>query len=222
MRFTGVRSAVCGVVLDDTSVGGPRKSFYADFATLRRNAFHDCDLLSTLPKIRVFNPLGGVQGIPAWILEAQGGEIFGFELVGAFVGAATPSGVKYRRDALADTMKERLAFLDRVDVLGDPSTHRDALQIRYHLLRRNASRMPIYWARTMPPFITTPVMRTVVEPRLRASLELLADTSASTADQVERWWQLAALPTNMGGEDVGGNDIRCCASERAACSGAAY
>ena len=52
-------------------------------------------------------------------------------------------------------------------------------------------------------------MRTVVEPRLRASLELLADTSASTADQVKLWWQLAALPTNMGGEDVGGNDIRC-------------
>ena len=26
---------------------------------------------------------------------------------------------------------------------------------------------------------------------------------------MERWWQLAALPTNMGGEDVGGNDIRC-------------
>ena len=49
---------------DDTSVGGPRKSFYADFATLRRNAFRDCDLLSTLPKIRVFNPLGGVQGHP--------------------------------------------------------------------------------------------------------------------------------------------------------------
>ena len=59
--------------------------------------------------------------------------------------------------------------------------------------------MPIYWLRSMAPFITKPVMHTVVDRRLRASLELLADTSASTPEQVDAWWQASELPTNMGG-----------------------
>ena len=68
---------------------------------------------------------------------------------------------------------------------------------------------PVYWLRSMAPFITKPVMHTVVDRRLRASLELLADTSASTPEQVDAWWQASELPTNMGGDDVGGNEMKC-------------
>eukprot|EP00966_Prymnesium_polylepis_P297435 6872015-Prymnesium_polylepis.1 len=69
--------------------------------------------------------------------------------------------------------------------------------------------MPIYWEQCMPPFITEPVMRDVVDVWLRRSLELITDVSAATPAQLERWWEESQLPTNMGGLDVGGNEERC-------------
>ena len=61
----------------------------------------------------------------------------------------------------------------------------------------------------MPPFVTEPVMREVVDPRLRQSLELITDVSAATSAQIERWWSEAQLPSQMGGVDVGGCEMRC-------------
>ena len=57
------------------------------------------------------------------------------------------------------------------------------------MLRHSLSRMPTYWQQTMPPFITEPVMRAVVDPRLRSSLERLARASDSAPAQAERWWR---------------------------------
>ena len=60
----------------------------------------------------------------------------------------------------------------------------------------------------MPPSIVNPVLDAVVEPRLRATLELIAQSHASDSATQERWWRESALPTDMGGVDIGGTTDR--------------
>ena len=52
-------------------------------------------------------------------------------------------------------------------------------------------------------------MRTVVEPRLRASLSSRLTPCGQHGGSSEALVAAGSPPTNMGGEDVGGNDIRC-------------
>ena len=105
-------------------------------------------------------------------------------------------------------MADRLAPLDGIDGMLDTMYERDVLQIRYGFVRRCASRMCNHWLRTMLPSITRPVMQEVVEPRLRRSLTSIARADASADKCCDRWWHESALPTTMGGVDVGGSDYR--------------
>ena len=98
-------------------------------------------------------------------------------------------------------MLQRLSPLDYTDKI-TTAVARDARQLRYHMLRYSASRMPIYWEQCMPPFITQPVMREVVDVRLRQSLELIIDMSAATPEQISRWWDESQLSTNLGVRDA--------------------
>ena len=193
---------------DDTISSGTAGTLYRDFEVLRTNEETDCDLGENDVKLRALCPRGGTAGIPDAILEAQGGEVHHLKVVGAFVGPNTDAGIMARRDALTAAMEQRLAPLDYIDAI-ESTVARDAKQLRYQMLRYSASRMPVYWEQCMPPFITKPVMRDVVDVRLRRSLELITDTSAATPAQLERWWEEQQLPTNMGGADVGGNVGRC-------------
>ena len=59
----------------------------------------------------------GVEGIPAYILDAQGGEIHGFKCVGAFVGTPTAEGTAYRSRELSKALKSRLDPLDSLDAM---------------------------------------------------------------------------------------------------------
>ena len=112
-------------------------------------------------------------------------------------------------------MTSRLAPLDVIDAMRDTWEERDVKQLRYGFVRRCAGRMCNHWLRLMQPSITKPVMKTVVDARLRTSLSLIAASEVSSATCVDRWWHEAALPTSMGGVDVGGSDYR---AEPASCA----
>ena len=73
---------------DDTYLCGPPSTLYTDFQFVRDKLYNNCDLLTNTEKLKAFCPVGGVEGIPADILDEQGGEIFGFKCVGGYVGSA--------------------------------------------------------------------------------------------------------------------------------------
>ena len=112
-------------------------------------------------------------------------------------------------EQLSTVMEKRLAFLDEVDIMEGQEGEADNRHVRYQFLRRKASKLMVYWQRAMPPRLTQPVMRSVVDPRLQQSLACLAKPEGSdTADQ-KRWAFEQPLPTTMGGADVGGTEQRC-------------
>ena len=200
---------------DDTYVGGPPRLLYPGFAEIQRIDREECDVRTNTDKLKALCPRGGVEGIPDSILEAQGGEIHGFKCVGAFVGAPTDAGTAYRTRELAKVLASRLAPLDSLDTMHDSPSMTGVRATKYGYLRRCANRLCNHWQRLMPPSIVNPVLDAVVEPRLRATLELISQAAASDPATQERWWRESALPTDMGGVDVGGTTDR---SQPAFCS----
>ena len=152
-------------------------------------------------KLNALCPRGGVEGIPAYILDAQGGEIHGFKCVGAFVGTPTAEGTAYRSRELSKALKSRLDPLDSLDAMHDSPSMTGVRMTKYGFLCHCANRLCNHWQRLMPPSIVNPVLDAVVEPRLRATLELIAQSHASDSATQERWWRESALPTDMGGVD---------------------
>jgi hypothetical protein len=203
---------------DDTYVGGPRANnyIYNAYDALRARSADECDHKSNLSKVKFLNPRGGVDGIPPWILAAQGGEIVGFKCVGGFVGPSNAASAAWRASELAAALSKRLQPLAEVDAMVDTETETDVRQLRYNFIRINAGKMPIYWRRIMPPSIAKPVMAATVDSRLRQSFELVADAAGQPAALRERAWQQAQLPTSIGGVDVGGHADLCDASYSAA------
>ena len=195
---------------DDTIIGAPSDQLYESFEVLRTNEKEDCDLEENNDKLAVWIPAGGTEGIPADILANQGGEVHGLKIVGVYIGADTPEGIKWRSEELTAAMERRLALLDYTDKISD-AVAPDARQLRYNMLRHSASRMPNYWLQSMPPHITEPVMRGTVDPRLRTTYELLSDAAASgsTPAQIDIAWARAQLATDIGGSGIGGNAAIC-------------
>ena len=66
-----------------------------------------------------------------------------------------------------------------------------------------------------PASLCATLMATIVQPRLRKSLELIANATGEQAE-LERWWHRAMLPTSMGGDGVGGQEALCGAAYCAA------
>ena len=192
---------------DDTMYGGPNAG--ADIDKIWRIVGEDCDAESTLDKVRGLCPLGGTEGIPDWILENQEGEIHGLICVGAVFCADTEKGRAFGFEELSRILTERLAPLDEIDLMRDEVDETDCTQIRYGYLSRCANQLVSYWQRIQRPSVSEEVMRNVVDPRLRRSLELLARADASDAEQRERFTAESSLPTAMGGVRVGGAERLC-------------
>ena len=74
---------------DDTMTGGHSDFVYDDFGYMREFVEGACDATSNPSKLIAMCPSGGVEGIPAGILEAQGGEVHGFICVGMVISAST-------------------------------------------------------------------------------------------------------------------------------------
>ena len=138
---------------DDTYCLGHPSYLYQDFSNMRDKVERECDLISAPAKIKAIAAKGGTNGIPAWILDAQGGEIHTFKCVGAYIHTDSPAGRSAAQAALRAAMADRLAPLDGIDGVLDTMYERDVLQIRYGFVRRCASRMCNHWLRTMLPSI---------------------------------------------------------------------
>ena len=169
-----------------------------------------CDLRSNMTKVKALAAAGGVEGIPADILSAQGGEVFALKVVGAFIGSNTTAGVQMRKAMLMDTMKERLAVLDEIDAMLDTESETDVKQLQYQAVRRSINKIPIYWEQCMPPSITAEAMA-AVDLRINRTLSLLATAADSSQEQRDDWGELMSLPTSMGGLEVGGHARGCTA-----------
>ena len=139
---------------------------------------------------------GVVEGIPAEILDAQGGELYALAVVGAFVGCDTTAGIEMRKAMLASKMDERmLVVLDEMGAMLDSESETDVKQLQYNALRRSINKIPIYWGQCMPPSITESVMADV-DARLNCTLSLIAAAEASSQEQRDDWEQLASLATS--------------------------
>merc|ERR1712086_919415 len=73
-------------------VGGTEQTAADAFERLQTNRLEDCGCVSNDAKIKAICPAGGVDGIPAAILEQQEGEIQGVKVVGTFVAPDTDAG----------------------------------------------------------------------------------------------------------------------------------
>ena len=172
----------------------------------------ECNLDSNLQKIRWLNPEGGVAGIPAWVLQEQKGEILGFKCGGAYVAANNAASNAWRTEKLVAIFKESLLPLDQLDRdLVDEEGTTDAHQIRFFLLRVNASAIARSWARVLSPRITIqdPGHRAEgSDARLyaRLSSSFNRTTRPSPEDVIARLRleAPAPLPTSIGGTGVGG------------------
>ena len=122
-------------------------------------------------KVKALAAAGVVEGIPAEILDAQGGELYALAVVGAFVGCDTTAGIEMRKAMLASKMDERmLVVLDEVDAMLDSESETDALHVH--------SRPPL---RTTTPVSPKGTLR-------HPSLGLLSPCGGSWW---WRWWQPA-------------------------------
>jgi glycerol-3-phosphate dehydrogenase (NAD+) len=124
------------------------------------------------------------------------------------VGANSAAGKVWRRGQLAAKMRARLLPLDQVDAMHDTATETDVKHLRYEFMRYNADKMPLYWEGIMPPNIAREAMAEV-DGRLRASLESLVHAGDSAGDTCDAWWREQALPTSMGGANIGGHADLC-------------
>jgi hypothetical protein len=190
---------------DDTYLGGKCSVLYEAFQRLRNRMETVCHLTSNKTKIKALCPSGGTEGIPAWILEAQGGEVLGVKCVGAYVGANTDDAKAWRSKQLEAKLMKRLSTLDEVDAMEPTETEADCKQLRLHALQRSYNKVPNYAKSAMPPEITEGVMA-AVDNRLRTSLSLIARADASPPEVQDDWWDEQPLNMMLGGTDVGGHE----------------
>ena len=95
-------------------------------------------------KVKALAAAGVVEGIPAEILDAQGGELYALAVVGAFVGCDTTAGIEMRKAMLASKMDERmLVVLDEMGAMLDSESETDVKQLQYNALRRSINKIPI-------------------------------------------------------------------------------
>ena len=157
---------------------------------------------------RIVCPAGGVDGIPAAILEQQEGEIQGVKVVGTFVAPDTDAGRLYERNQLCKTFAGRFKVLDEVDQLRDTDKDPDVSQLFYKLLRSRNQRHPVLTigcGLTHLPDVIVPVFNTVVLPRLRTSFEILARANGTPTEELDRAWEEVQLSVAKGGSNIGGH-----------------
>ena len=193
---------------DDTYFHGWPEELYAAFAYQLQHSLSTVGLESNINKLKALAPGGGTEGIPDYILEAQGGEVPGLKVVGTWAAPRTAAADEWRAAQLAAKLKQRLAPLDKLDAMTGSATETDVLQLQYNLLADCADAIPGYWCDTLPPSITAAAVGAAVDERLLLSLDRLTDAADSTPTQRALARQQAPLPTSMGGAKIGGHARR--------------
>ena len=196
---------------DDTYLGGHHSFIYDAFDETRIDQREACTLESNVKKLKAFSVNHGVTNVPQYIRDAQGGYIVGFKCVSAFVGPDTAEGTAWKIDMLTKTFEKKLIYLDALDALPKHLSDKDAPGLKhyqYNYLSRCANTMPTYFQRLMPPSVTSPAISAAITPRLRRSMELLAEAHATPEDERDEWWERCQLDVNMGGQGIGGHETR--------------
>jgi hypothetical protein len=176
--------------LDDAYIVGPPERAYEALKMLQRLARSECTLDTNLTKVDFYCPHALHDVVPAGQTPTnldflddnvrgspshKGGLIRGFKCLGAFIGQPD-----WTTAALAKKLAAHLQPLDTLLQLRDTDRHRVALQVQLLMLRWCVNSVPNYWARTMPPSVVEPAVRTAHRSRVDGALERLLHFDGAT------------------------------------------
>ena len=199
---------ICGFA-DDTYMNDEPARLYPGYADKRVRSRQDCKLESALPKVVAYSPEGNMEEAPADIPGSAlhpDGVVCGFKCVGAFVGESGWCAAQ-----LDAKLQKRLSNLDNIDKLADSEGITNTRQFQYHLQRFNATCVPNYFMRAMPP-TTTLAPASNADCRIRQSWERLVRADCTPPHLRDMSWAQAQLTTQTGGLSLGGNGSRCSAA----------
>ena len=154
----------------------------------RELAKQRCNVHSNLSKALIYCPAAGAADSPAGLTAVRS-----FQVAGTFVGDADAC----RADALA-LVTARLRPLDHVMLLEDSEHVKNALQLKFNLVRLCASKIFGYWASSMPPE-QTDLGAAHSDATITAAIAALARTADSPAARAELALACAAQPAANGG-----------------------
>ena len=127
---------------------------FAAYADKRQLQWHECTLLSKLPKTNLYSREGDLSAAPPTLPGSPShptafDRIKCFKVAGTFIGDAAACS-----SMLLTLIQARLAPLDNIARLVDSDGVRNVQQIRVLLQRLCASAIFNHWGRTMPPAVT--------------------------------------------------------------------
>ena len=189
-------------IADDTFFNDGRR-VHATYECKRGLAWRLMRLLSKLPKVGVYSPIGNADGnledTPSYIPGSPhhpDGVLRGGKGAGAFYGDDD-----WCADKLCKTLEKKLSNLNLVDHIADCGSVTNARQLRFYLMRVVASCIPSHWMRCMMPHVTAKAAAAVDE-RVLQSFVGLADLDCSPPARKAIASLLAGLRVREGGFDL--------------------
>ena len=141
-------------IADDTYYWDDGGRVYTTFDDKRNAALRETSLVSKLPKVRAYSPLGDMRRTPA---DIPGSALHPDGVVRGITAGGVPVSCdeRWQAEQVEALLETRLRNQRLVDRIGTTGKCRNASQLRFNLTRICASAIPNHWMRNLPPSLTS-------------------------------------------------------------------